>query len=45
MNKLSSLYYQHVNPKNIRLLTILLTLAALAVAAGAPSAGSGMGSG
>jgi hypothetical protein len=45
MKKLSTLYYQYVTPRNAKLIYILITLAALAAAAGAPSAGSGMGSG
>lgn len=43
MNKLSSLWFQVATPRNRQVVLILLTLAALAIAGGAPSAGSGMG--
>ncbi len=45
MNKIKSAYYQYATPRNLKLVYILVTLAALAAAAGAPSAGSGIGSG
>jgi hypothetical protein len=43
MNKLNHLWVQYATPRNRKVVYILLTLAALAVAGGAPSAGSGMG--
>jgi hypothetical protein len=43
MNKLDNLWVRYGTPRNRKVLYILLTLAALAVAGGAPGAGSGMG--
>jgi hypothetical protein len=45
MEPLQKVWLRYGTPRNIRLFYILITLATLAVAAGAPSAGSGIGSG
>jgi hypothetical protein len=44
MKKLNNLWIRYGTPQNLRILYILLALAALAVAGGAPSAGGGSGS-
>jgi hypothetical protein len=44
MKKLQSLWVQYGTPRNLKTLYILLALAALAVAGGAPSGGGGFGS-
>jgi hypothetical protein len=44
MEKLRHLWIQYGTPRNLKVVYILVTLAALAVAGGAPSAGSGTGS-
>ena len=44
MKDLKQLIVRYDTPRNRKILYILLTLAALAVAGGAPGAGSGMGS-
>ena len=43
MSKLKFYWLRYGTPRNRKVLYILLTLAALAVAGGAPSAGSGVG--
>jgi hypothetical protein len=43
MKKLSQLGVRYATPRNLRVLYIALTLIALAVAGGAPGAGSGSG--
>ena len=43
MNKLNHLWIHYATPRNRKVVYILLSLAALAIAGGAPSAGSGMG--
>lgn len=45
MNKLESFAVKYASPRNRKLLYITLSLIALAVAGGAPGAGSGIGSG
>jgi hypothetical protein len=45
MEKLKSYYLKYGTSQNMKLVYLLITLAALALAAGAPSAGSGIGSG
>jgi hypothetical protein len=45
MEKLSHLWVRHGTSRNLKVLYILVTLIALAVAGGAPGAGSGVGSG
>jgi hypothetical protein len=42
MNNLKYLWVRYGTPRNRKIVYILLSLAALAVAGGAPSAGSGM---
>jgi hypothetical protein len=44
MEKLNSLWYKVTAPQNRKALYIVLALVALAVAGGAPGAGSGIGS-
>jgi hypothetical protein len=44
MKKLNNLWVRYATPRNLRVLYLLVTLAALAVAGGAPSAGGGAGS-
>jgi hypothetical protein len=41
MQKLNQFWMQYGTPRNLRVLYVLLTLIALAVAGGAPSDGSG----
>ena len=41
MNKLSQLWVQYGTPRNLKVLYIAVSLIALAVAGGAPGAGSG----
>lgn len=41
MKKLSGLWRQYGTPRNLKVVYIVLTLIALAVASGAPGAGSG----
>jgi hypothetical protein len=41
MKKLQSMWVQYGTPRNLKVLYILLILAAMAVAGGAPSGGSG----
>ena len=43
MQKLNQFWMQYGTPRNLRVLYVLLTLIALAVAGGAPSNGSGTG--
>jgi hypothetical protein len=43
MNKLNSFWVKVATPRNLKVVYILVSLAALAVAGGAPGAGSGMG--
>lgn len=43
MNKAKVLWVRYATPTNRKVVFLLLTLAALAVAGGAPGAGSGMG--
>jgi hypothetical protein len=43
MTKLNYLWIQVAAPRNRKVIYLLLALAALAIAGGAPSAGSGMG--
>lgn len=40
MNQLNRLWIQYATPRNVKLFYIVITLVALAVAGGAPSAGS-----
>jgi hypothetical protein len=42
MQKLNQFWMQYGTPRNLRVLYVLLTLIALAVAGGAPSIGSGV---
>ena len=41
MNKLNQLWLQYGTPSNLKVLYILLSLVALAIAGGAPSSGGG----
>jgi len=43
MNKLNQIWVHYATPQNRKVVYILVTLAALAIAGGAPGAGSGMG--
>jgi hypothetical protein len=45
MNKFKQLWLQYGTPGNLKVLYILLALAALAVAGGAPSGGGGVSNG
>ncbi len=45
MEPINKIWLRYGTTRNIRLFYILVTLISLAVAAGAPSAGSGIGSG
>jgi hypothetical protein len=45
MGKLNYLWVRYATPRNRKVFYVLLTLAALAVAGGAPGAGSGTGAG
>jgi len=45
MTNLSNIFTKYATPRNRKVLYILLTLAALAIAGGAPGAGSGIGGG
>lgn len=45
MSKLQNLFANYATPRNRKVLFVVLTLGCLAIAAGAPGAGSGIGGG
>lgn len=45
MDKVKVMWYRYGTARNLRVVYVLLTLAALAIAGGAPGTGSGQGAG